>query len=703
MILTGVLIAFTGGFVAVFTEVLMEWKFESCYKLTEEGDFAAAFFAYHFISLFLVMIAGALCWWQPPAAGSGIPEIKAFLNGVNIPNIVSGPILCAKVVGMCFSVSAGLPLGKEGPMIHAGSIIGAVVSQGNTVSFGFDTSWNIFQDLRNDYTKRDYITYGAAAGVAAAFRAPLGGILFTLEEGASFWSTNTTFRAFICAVVTQLTISLLFPDAATNSANMFALGQFDNLFDGRSNYYVYELPLFMAMGAAGGVMGAFFNHLNMKMSQYRAKHINPLKWKRYAELCAITLLMCFISFILSICWQACTPVPEPNDSTTNQEEDLLERLVRFQCSEGYYNQLASLYFTSGETAMRQLFHFREVDGIGSHTFTSGPLILFFIPYFLMASITSGVMAPAGLFVPTLLSGAAFGRLIGHWMNLAFPGRVADSGTYALIGAASILGGMARMTIAGCVICLEACGNITYLLPLMVTFATSRYSGNAINHPMYDMQIILKKMPFLEGSLHSLGLLNYYPISKFMATPVLTLNEVEKVSKVLDVLKNTNHNGFPVVNREGKLRGLILRKTLVTLLKLKAYCTPVSDSLPQPDGGVTLAQAATVFYDTIERAYPHYPDNKSIKLSEKEMVTSVISLLRPLCCFVLCLTSRDGCCVCFVMTIELLARHAHAHGLGADHDQREHVVASMLQVRCPLWLFVVVARSSLTTGVCLLPS
>jgi H+/Cl- antiporter ClcA len=64
--------------------------------------------------------------------------------------------------------------------------------------------------------------------------------------------------------------------------------------------------------------------------------------------------------------------------------------------------------------------------------------------------------------------------------------------------------MARMTIAGCVIVLEACGNITYLLPLMLTFAAARYVGNAINEPMYDMQIHLKEMPFLEGSLHTLG-------------------------------------------------------------------------------------------------------------------------------------------------------------------------------------------------------
>ena len=55
-----------------------------------------------------------------------------------------------------------------------------------------------------------------------------------------------------------------------------------------------------------------------------------------------------------------------------------------------------------------------------------------------------------------------------------------TGTYALIGAAGLLGGMGRMTIAGTVICLEACGNMVYLLPLMVTFAGARYAGKIFN-------------------------------------------------------------------------------------------------------------------------------------------------------------------------------------------------------------------------------
>jgi chloride channel 7 len=61
--------------------------------------------------------------------GLGIPEVKCFLNGLNIPRLVRMKTLICKTVGIVFAVSAGLPVGKEGPMVHAGAIVAASVSQ----------------------------------------------------------------------------------------------------------------------------------------------------------------------------------------------------------------------------------------------------------------------------------------------------------------------------------------------------------------------------------------------------------------------------------------------------------------------------------------------------------------------------------------------------------------------------------------------
>ena len=127
-------------------------------------------------------------------------------------------------------------------MIHCGAIMGAAISQGRTNFFGFDTSWTKYQDLRNDLSKRDFVTFGAASGIAAAFLSPIGGILFCLEEGASFWSNSVTFRAFFCALVTVLIMSVLsIGNVNSNEYGSYAFGTFVNYNGDQPNYYTYEV------------------------------------------------------------------------------------------------------------------------------------------------------------------------------------------------------------------------------------------------------------------------------------------------------------------------------------------------------------------------------------------------------------------------------------------------------------------------------
>ena len=94
--------------------------------------------------------------FEPLAGGSGIPEVKCFLNGLNIPRLVSIKTLVCKTIGIILSCSAGLPLGKEGPMIHIGAVIGAIISQGKSTgtALAFDRTFNNNQDFRNDREKR---------------------------------------------------------------------------------------------------------------------------------------------------------------------------------------------------------------------------------------------------------------------------------------------------------------------------------------------------------------------------------------------------------------------------------------------------------------------------------------------------------------------------------------------------------------------
>ena len=110
--------------------------------------------------------------------------------------------------------------------------------------------------------------------------------------------------------------------------------------------------------------------------------------------------------------------------------------------------------------------------------------------------------PSGLFVPSLLSGAVLGRLVGNLANKLYP-ELAFANTYALIGAAAVLGGMARMTISLTVILLECTGNEEFVLPLMLTLMTARITGGFFNDDLYHIHIHFKKgVSFLESELKS---------------------------------------------------------------------------------------------------------------------------------------------------------------------------------------------------------
>lgn len=104
------------------------------------------------------------------AAGSGIPEIKVILSGFVIRGFLGSWTLAVKSVGLTLSVASGLSLGKEGPFVHIASAVGNILSR-------FSSKYD-----RNEAKRREIISAACAAGVAVSFGAPVGGVLFSLEE-----------------------------------------------------------------------------------------------------------------------------------------------------------------------------------------------------------------------------------------------------------------------------------------------------------------------------------------------------------------------------------------------------------------------------------------------------------------------------------------------------------------------------------------
>uniref|UniRef100_H2T9Q4 Chloride channel 7 n=1 Tax=Takifugu rubripes TaxID=31033 RepID=H2T9Q4_TAKRU len=621
------LIGFLTGLIACFIDIVVEElagiKYqvvkENIDKFTEVGGLSISLILWAVLNSVFVMLGSIIvAFFEPIAAGSGIPQIKCYLNGVKIPRVVRLKTLLVKVCGVICSVVGGLAVGKEGPMIHSGAVVAAGVSQGRSTSLKRD--FKMFEYFRRDTEKRDFVSAGAAAGVSAAFGAPVGGVLFSLEEGASFWNQMLTWRIFFASMISTFTLNFFLSIYNNNPGDLSNPGLINfGRFESESvAYNLYEIPLFIAMGAIGGLLGALFNILNYWLTIFRIRYVHR-PCLQVMEAMLVAAVTATVSFTMIYFSNDCQPL-----GSEHSEEYPLQVHTRTHTpstnftyfSNGEYNSMATAFFNTPERSVRSLFHNQP------RTYNPLTLGLFTLTYFFLACWTYGLAVSAGVFIPSLLIGAAWGRLCGILLaSITSTGSIwADPGKYALIGAAAQLGGIVRMTLSLTVIMVEATGNVTYGLPIMLVLMTAKIVGDYFVEGLYDIHIKLQSVPFLHGEAP--GTSHWLTAREVMSSPVTCLNRIEKVGTIVDTLSNTstNHNGFPVVVQPAKLCGLILRSQLIVLLKHKVFVELARSRLTQ----------RKLQLKDFRDAYPRFPPIQSIHVSqdERECMMDLTEFMNP---------------------------------------------------------------------------
>lgn len=500
--------------------------------------------------------------------------------------------LFVKVFGVATSVIGGLAGGKEGPMIHSGAIVAAGLSQGKSTTFKID--FGFFRAFRNDHEKRDFVVGGAAAGVSAAFGSPIGGLLFSLEEGASFWNQTLIWRTMVASIISSFTLNFVLSTYHKNGSlqfpGLFNLGEFEPL-----HFEYFELIIFMLMGVAGGLLGSLWNFLNIRINVFRMKYVKQRSAK-VLECVLVAMLSATLGSLMMYAIADCKPLGN----------DPVKFPVTLNCEDTEYNAVAALWFQTPEASVKSLFH----DPPGSHKIIT--VLVFVVIYYFLSCFTFGLNVSMGIFIPLLLVGAAWGRLVAMTLGAIVPvgtAAFAHPGKYALIGAAAQLGGVVRMTISLSVILIESTGNISFALPLIVTLISAKWMGDYFNDGIYDTQINIWRVPFLPWDLKPF----YQRLNArhIMSSPVVCIRVKERATKIYAILKRYPHNGFPVVEQHansnykyGRSVGFMLRHQLITILRKRLFEENKPQWLP------------TINMDTFLSEYPRYP---SIEVGRSEMI------------------------------------------------------------------------------------
>nr|KYP42274.1 Chloride channel protein CLC-c [Cajanus cajan] len=563
-LLIGLGTGLVGFFNSFAVENIAGFKLLMTTNLISKHRYLEAFLAYAGVNICLAAAAAALCAFiAPAAAGSGIPEVKAYLNGVDAHHILAPSTLFVKIFGSILGVSAGFVVGKEGPMVHTGACIASLLGQGGSRKYHLTCPW--LRYFKNDPDRRDMITCGAAAGVAAAFRAPVGGVLFALEEAASWWRSSLLWRTFFTTAVVAIVLRVAIQFCATGKCGLFGEGGLI-MYDVSSpniTYSVSDMLAVLLLGAIAGILGSIYNYLVDKV--VRTYSVINEKGAAFKISLVVTIALLTSCCFYFLPWIAnCSPCPSGSTVSCPSLDESGE-YKSFQCPPGYYNDLASLFLNTNDDAIRNLFSPRIIK-----EFHISSLFIYFATIYFLGIITYGIAIPSGLFIPVILAGACYGRLFGRLVESMTK---LDRGLFALLGAASFLGGTMRMTVSLCVILLELTNDLLLLPLVMLVLLVSKTVADNFNKGVYDQILKIKGLPYLEA--HAEPYMRNLVTRDVLSGPLITFSGIEKVGNILHALNATRHNGFPVIDEPPfsdapELCGLVLRSHLLVLLKEKIF-------------------------------------------------------------------------------------------------------------------------------------
>lgn len=366
------------------------------------------------------------------------------------------------------------------------------------------------------------------------------------------------WQSFVCAMVATVTLQALDPFRTGNIA----------LYEVKytRGWHRFEMIPFVILGIVGGLYGAFLIRLNMRIAKWRKTRSfsHPI-----IEVVVVSILSALVNY--------------PNIFMRAQNSELVHSLFA-ECSAGTPD------------------HFGLCKTGAASAGTVALLLVAAVLGFSLTTITFGLDIPAGIILPSFAIGALYGRALGTafkiWQD-SYPGfflfgncepdiPCVTPGLYAIVGAASALGGATRMTVSIVVIMFELTGALTYVIPIMIAVMLSKWCGDIFGkRGIYESWIQLNEYPFLDHREDTAppDVPAHAVMTKTDDLTVLTAVG-HTVGSLRNLLQTTSYRGFPVVTEASNpvLLGYVSRNELSYALK-----NPTSPS------GEELSSATPVFF------------------------------------------------------------------------------------------------------------
>lgn len=419
--------------------------------------------------------------------GHGITKILYAIS--QRKSIIKAHNMWTSVIGSSITIGFGGSVGAEAPIVLTGAAIGS----------------NLAKHFRlNQKTMMLMIGCGAAGAVGGIFKAPIAGLVFTLEV-LMMDLTMASVGPLLISSVTATALSYVFSGATP----MFELTHYES-------FMVERIPWYLVLGIVCGLISLYFTR-GMDYLETQFKRV-PKSWMKVMIGGAVLSLLVFLFPPLY--------------------------------GEGY-GVIIDL-INGGSTGALEGSPFALL-GEGTAVLLCYFTAIIFIK--IVASVaTNGGGGVGGIFAPSLFIGCITGYVVGRLMNLM--GIPVPATNFALVGMAGLMSGVMHAPLTGIFLIAELTGGYHLFMPLMVVSVVSYLTILIFEpHSLYAMRLARKGQLITHNKDRSV--LTLLKMDNVLETDLKTVYPEMTLGELVKVISESKRNIFPVISHEGRLVGILL--------------------------------------------------------------------------------------------------------------------------------------------------
>lgn len=397
----------------------------------------------------------------------------------------------ASLVASGITIGFGGSVGAEGPIVFTGAAIGSNVGQ------AFRLSPRLLMIL---------VGCGAAAGIAGIFRAPIAGMLFTLEV-LMLDLTGATVMPLLIASITGATVAYLLEGY---SAEFF--------FAQSEPFLTSKIPYTIILGIFCGLVSLYFTRAMFMMETMFGK----IK-SRFYKICIGGAILAGLIFLFPPLY-----------------------------GEGY-GAINSLLEGDTSAIVNGTFFYVDRENIWFLAAFIGAIILTKV---FATSATNGAGGVGGTFAPSLFVGALAGFLFAYTLNNLFPEIGLSNKNFALMGMAGLMSGVMHAPLMAIFLTAEMTGGYNLFLPLLIVSSLA-YMTIRFFEPYSIYTMRLAKQGDLLTHEKDKAVLTLLKIDNVIEKDFKEVHPEMNLKQVVDIIATSSRNLFPVTDKDGTLLGVVL--------------------------------------------------------------------------------------------------------------------------------------------------